>query len=89
MAVEIGEPLAIRETIATPTESQAYRVNGLPESLRVVIYRTNKGWYFSVPMAESPFRQPKDKPPSPGEIVPSRDELLPRLRQFLRAYLSD
>jgi hypothetical protein len=89
MALEIGEPLAIRDTIATPSDSQGYRVNGLPESLRIVVYSSSRGWYFSVTMAEPPFKQPKHKPPSPGKIVLARDEVLDRLRQYLRAYLSD
>jgi hypothetical protein len=89
MAIEIGEPFRIRDTIATPSDAQGYPVKGLPESLRIVVYSNNQGWYYSVPMAEPPFKQPRDRPPNPGEIVSSREEVLERVRQYLRTYFSD
>jgi hypothetical protein len=93
MDIEIGERLPVVTKIGTaPIQSREYQVSHMPESLRVRVYCNDQGWYFSAQSTSDrrvPLKEPKVKLPNAGEIVSSRDEVLDRLRSYLRACVLD
>ena len=46
--IHIGEPLPSICTIASPTRSREHAVEGLPDFIRIGVYSSDEGWYFSM-----------------------------------------